>query len=87
MDRRLAQRGVRTLPRLMPRSTEEPRVSSPDTKMLYAYLKFFDGIAASHTSGTSMGTDWRDNDPKLEPVVETALSAWRAVQAKVPPAP
>jgi hypothetical protein len=66
----LAQRGVRTLPRLMPRSTEEPRVSSPDTKMLYAYLKFFDGIAASHTSGTSMGTDWRDNDPLAEPVVE-----------------
>jgi hypothetical protein len=66
----LAQRGVRTLPRLLPRSTEEPRVSSPDTQMLYQYLKFFDGIAASHTSGTSMGTDWRDNDPLSEPVVE-----------------
>ena len=65
-----AQRGVRTLPRLLPRSTEEPRVSSPDTKMLYAYLKYFDGIVASHTSGTSMGTDWRDNDPLAEPVVE-----------------
>ena len=64
------QRGVRTLPRLFPRSTEEPRVSSPDTKMLYAYLKFFNGICASHTSGTLMGTDWRDNDPLSEPVVE-----------------
>jgi hypothetical protein len=38
--------------------------------MLYAYLKFFDGICASHTSGTLMGTDWRDNDPLSEPVVE-----------------
>ena len=28
-------------------------------------------IAISHTSGTdSMGTDWRDNDPGIEPVVE-----------------
>src|SRR5260370_7472200 len=66
----LAQRGVRTLPRLLPRSTEEPRVSSSDTRMLYAYLKYFDGIVASHPSGTSMGTDWRDNDPLAEPVVE-----------------
>ncbi|SPE40792.1 conserved exported hypothetical protein [Candidatus Sulfopaludibacter sp. SbA3] len=65
-----AQRGVRTLPRLVPRSTEDPRVSSPDTKMLYAYLKYFDGIVASHTSGTGMGTDWRDNDAQSEPVVE-----------------
>ena len=38
--------------------------------MLYRYLKQFDGIVASHTSGTSMGTDWRDNDPIVEPVVE-----------------
>jgi len=33
-------------------------------------LRKFDGIVASHTSGTNMGTDWRDNDPVLEPVVE-----------------
>ena len=45
-------------------------MNAPDTKMLYAYLKKFNGIAASHTSGTSMGTDWRDNDPDSEPVVE-----------------
>src|SRR5260370_34352043 len=64
------QRGVRTLPRLVPRSTEEPRVSSPDTKMLYAYLKYFDGIVASHTSGTSMGTDWRENQTHSEPLVD-----------------
>jgi len=38
--------------------------------MLYHYLKQFGGIVASHTSATDMGTDWRDNDPLLEPVVE-----------------
>jgi hypothetical protein len=42
-----------------------------DTKLLYEYLRGSDGIAISHTSGTStMGTDWRDNDPEVEPVVE-----------------
>ena len=43
---------------------------APDTHMLYRYLKQFNGIVASHTSGTNMGTDWRDNDPAVEPVVE-----------------
>jgi hypothetical protein len=38
--------------------------------MLYRYLKQFNGVCASHTSATNMGTDWRDNDPVLEPVVE-----------------
>ena len=42
-----------------------------DTKLLYEYLHGTGGIAISHTSGTStMGTDWRDNDPEIEPVVE-----------------
>ncbi len=41
-----------------------------DTKLLYAALRESGGIAISHTSGTRMGTDWRDNDPQLEPVVE-----------------
>ena len=43
---------------------------APDTQMLYAYLKYFNGVTASHTSGTLMGTDWRDNDPLVEPAVE-----------------
>ncbi len=38
--------------------------------MLYRYLKEMNGICASHTSATGMGTDWRDNDPDLEPMVE-----------------
>jgi hypothetical protein len=64
-----AQRGIRPLPRL-PLSSENDFAHAPDTQMLYAYLHQFDGVSASHTSATSMGTDWRDNDPKVEPVVE-----------------
>ena len=73
-----AQRGVRTLPRLrgglgqamdqLP--ADAPRPHSPDTQMLYRYLEQFGGVCASHTSGTDMGTDWRDNSSKVEPVVE-----------------
>ena len=73
-----AQRGVRTLPRLrggkgealdqLPADAQRPH--SPDTLLLYRYLTQFDGVCASHTSGTDMGTDWRDNDPRVEPVVE-----------------
>jgi hypothetical protein len=67
-----AQRGVRTLPRLAPLkpSPMGPQVHPDDTKMLYRYLKELHGICASHTSATGMGTDWRDNDPAVEPVVE-----------------
>ncbi|HYL76591.1 MAG TPA: hypothetical protein VEU96_20420, partial [Bryobacteraceae bacterium] len=64
-----AQRGIRPLPRL-PKTAETPVVNAPDTMMLYAYLKKFNGVVASHTSATNMGTDWRDNDPDSEPAVE-----------------
>jgi len=69
------QRGIRPLPRFDPNHigmvAEEAQVAhTPDTQMLYAYLRQFDGIVASHTSATGMGTDWRDNDPAAEPVVE-----------------
>jgi hypothetical protein len=64
-----AQRGVRTLPRVA-KVGEETTGSAPDTQMLYRYLRHFNGIVASHTSGTNMGTDWRDNDPLVEPIVE-----------------
>ncbi|MCL5745530.1 MAG: hypothetical protein M1541_16670, partial [Acidobacteria bacterium] len=46
-----AQRGIRVLPRL-PRTNEEPVVRAPDTLMLYDYLRKYNGIVASHTSGT-----------------------------------
>ncbi|PYT14614.1 MAG: hypothetical protein DMG59_16700 [Acidobacteria bacterium] len=64
-----AERGIRPLPRL-PRTAETPVVNAPDTLMLYKYLKKFNGVVASHTSATNMGTDWRDNDPDSEPAVE-----------------
>jgi hypothetical protein len=67
-----AQRGVRTLPRLAPAANEKGVAgeSPNDTKMLYRYLKEMGGLCASHTSATGMGTDWRDNDPAVEPIVE-----------------
>jgi hypothetical protein len=64
-----AQRGVRPLPRL-PKMADDSTGNAPDTQMLYRYLRQFNGVVASHTSGTNMGTDWRDHDPKTEPVVE-----------------
>ncbi|MFN7936049.1 MAG: hypothetical protein U0R19_22150 [Bryobacteraceae bacterium] len=64
-----AERGIRTLPRL-PITKPDAVTKAPDTQMLYRYLRQFNGVAAMHTSGTSMGTDWRDNDPLTEPVVE-----------------
>jgi hypothetical protein len=66
----LAQRGIRPLPRLQKMDDDSPPEHAPDTQMLYKFLRKYNGIAASHTSGTDMGTDWRDNDPLVEPVVE-----------------
>jgi hypothetical protein len=64
----MPRRGVRPLPRGTLQGT--PENGTPDTKVLYAYLKHFGGICASHTSATNMGTDWRDNNGEVEPVVE-----------------
>jgi hypothetical protein len=36
---------------------------------LYAYLQQYNGIASSHTSAEGEGTDWRDSNGELEPVV------------------
>ncbi len=64
----LPKRGIRPLP--FGDLSGTPEEGTPDTKNLYVYLKHFGGICASHTSATNMGTDWRDNDPEVEPVVE-----------------
>jgi len=64
------KRGIRPLPRIPKMPDDSPATPAPDTQMLYKYLRRFGGIVASHTSGTNMGTDWRDNDPVVEPVVE-----------------
>ncbi len=60
-----AERGKPTLPILPEESRHEQGAAR-----LYAYLKREGGIAISHTSATGMGTDWRDNDPEVEPLVE-----------------
>jgi len=68
-----AQRGIRPLPRMPGGRGAQygtPDEGAPDIKTFYAYLRHFDGICASHTSGTNMGTDWRDHDPEVEPIVE-----------------
>jgi len=60
-----ATRGNPTLP--IPRSEQS---GQDGAKALYEYLKKYNGIAIPHTSATTMGTDWRDNDPAVEPLVE-----------------
>lgn len=60
-----ATRGNPTLP-----IPDEERAGKTGAKMLYEYLRQRNGIAISHTSASSMGTDWRDNDPVVEPLVE-----------------
>jgi hypothetical protein len=64
----MPRRGIRPLPRGDLKGT--PEKGTPDTKVLYAYLKHFGAMCSSHTSATNMGTDWRDNNPEFEPVVE-----------------
>ena len=60
-----ARRGNPTLP--IPESEQKGKTGA---QALYEYLKKYNGIAISHTSATTMGTDWRDNDPEVEPLVE-----------------
>jgi hypothetical protein len=50
--------------------TTTPEIAGNDTKLVYEELRMRNGISIPHTSGTNQGTDWRDNDPNLEPVVE-----------------
>lgn len=65
----MPKRGIRPLPRGK-LGKKDNEVNTPDTQILYKYLKHFGSMCSSHTSGTGMGTDWRDNDPTVEPVVE-----------------
>src|SRR5207247_10183810 len=56
------------LPIFPPTPAEE--AGTEGAARLYAYLRQSGGLAMSHTSATLMGTDWRDNDAQLEPLVE-----------------
>ena len=60
-----AHRGVRTLP--IPPDEASAKVGAA---RLYQYLKKNNGISMPHSSATNQGTDWRDNDPEVEPIVE-----------------
>ena len=59
------KRGTRTLPIPAAERRGEERAAN-----LYAYLRENDGISMPHSSGTAQGTDWFDNDPDVEPLME-----------------
>jgi hypothetical protein len=61
-----AQRGVRTLP--ISREEQQGRVNTGP--ILYPYLKQHRGICMLHSLATDQGSDYRDNDPEVEPLVE-----------------
>ncbi len=65
-----SRRGVRPLPHLPPMAIDSPPSPAPDTQMFYRFLKAFGGISIPSTSATDMGTDWRDHDADVEPLVE-----------------
>ncbi len=60
-----AHGGVRTLP-----IPPEEQAGKTGAALLYEYLKQNGGISMPHSTATSQGTDWRDNDPVVEPLVE-----------------
>jgi hypothetical protein len=61
-----AQRGVHVLP-ISPAENQGTVNSGP---ILYPYLKQNRGICMLHSLATDQGSDYRDNDPEVEPLVE-----------------
>ena len=59
-------RGVRTLPV----GQAEMRGEVNSGSLVYPYLRQNRGICMEHSLATGQGTDYRDNDPVLEPLVE-----------------
>jgi hypothetical protein len=60
-------RGVRTLP--IPPDEMSGKIGAG---ALYEYLHKNDGISMPHSTATNQGTDFRDNDPEVEPLIEIA---------------
>ncbi|MBI4905870.1 MAG: hypothetical protein HY820_19710 [Acidobacteria bacterium] len=60
-----AKRGFRTMP--IPAAEASGQEGA---KKLFAHLKETGGISMPHSSATDQGTDWRDNDPQVEPLME-----------------
>lgn len=61
-----AERGNRELP-IQPGEQNGKVDTGP---ILYPYLRERKGLTSSHSTASDQGTDWRDNDPQLEPLVE-----------------
>jgi hypothetical protein len=61
------RRGTRPLANSPQESGRDPVGTG---QFLYPHLRERGGICFGHTGATGMGTDWRDNDPELEPLVE-----------------
>jgi hypothetical protein len=61
-----AQRGVKVLPI----SQQENQGTVNSGSVLYPYLKQNRGICMLHSLATDQGSDYRDNDPEVEPLVE-----------------
>ncbi|HYM12009.1 MAG TPA: hypothetical protein VEU62_14825 [Bryobacterales bacterium] len=60
-----AQAGIPVFP-----IPEAERKGLAGAAKFYQYLHANHGISMPHTSATGAGTDWRDNDPAVEPLVE-----------------
>ncbi len=61
-----ARRGIRW----MPIQAGERTGSINSGEVLFPYLRRYGGISTPHTSGSDQGTDWRESDPNVEPIVE-----------------
>jgi hypothetical protein len=60
------ERGVRTLP--VTREEQTGQINSGP--LVYPYLKQHRGVCFLHSLATDQGSDYRDNDPEVEPLVE-----------------
>ena len=60
------KRGTRTLP-VDPVERRGDKRTGP---ILFPYLRANNGISMPHSSGTAQGTDFADNDPEVEPLLE-----------------
>ena len=56
--------------RRRPAGARHETLVDDDTRLLYESLRQTGGISIPHTTASNMGTDWRDNDAEVEPVVE-----------------
>jgi hypothetical protein len=62
-----AKRGAPILP-IQPGEQQNGRIRSAD--VVLPYLRQYNAIAFRHTTATNQGTDWKDHNNELEPLVE-----------------